>query len=426
MLNLPVELQEEILDYLSREDLISLAQSCKSLSPVARARLRAIIPKLDPSAFTRCIRVLMADSVRAAEILELNIAKYEFKTEPLAPPQPSSQRSGLFATLKNTIRGSGPPSVILTEQRPCDPPHGPPLGPLDFSGAFKNLIRLRKLVIHAPQNPLLWMSPVVVVTLREIYAHSGAESTPMLGWISYQPRINTLRIHCNENKLREYRVDPPTSLFFPSLSFLTTNPEGLSVILPESVVEDLHIEGLIYGQGLLEKLKDVAQPQRPSLIRAIRDSHERTKLRRLTLIGDGSIIFMCLKVLAEEGVFVSHIRIVLRQKFFSSIAILVSQNVLRVLLDSYLLLFVKEWNPYVEDAIQLLSTLEILEIFNGVLDQPHIVTRYDTHGHSYSMERDKSLMWGRKCPRLHTIRFPSSRWRIKREDGKLSVNRETH
>ena len=72
----------------------------------------------------------------------------------------------------------------------------------------------------------------------------------------------------------------------------------------------------------------------------------------------------------------------------------------------------------------LLSGLEILEIFNGDLDQQHFVTKHDTRDYSYGMERNKSLMWGKKCPRLHTIRFPSSRWRIKREDGKLSVNRE--
>lgn len=342
MLSLPVELQEEILDYLSREDIVSLVPTCRNLSLVARARLRTIIPELDSSAFTRCIRVLKADSERAAEILEINIARFEFQAEPLEPPPPSSRRSSLFATIKATIRGSDSPPVISPEQLPCDPPHDPPLGPLDSSGAFKNLTRLRKLVIHAPQSALLWMFPVVIVTLREIYAHTGAESSPLLGWISYQPRIHTLRIHCNGNQLRGYRVNPPTAIFFPALSLLTTNPEGMPILLPESVVEDLQIEGLIMGTELPQGSESVAQSERPSPIKAIRDSHERTKLRRLTLIGDDVVIFRCLKALAEAGVLLSHIRIVLRDISPTSIEILVRLEFWRVFPGSYLLRFRQE------------------------------------------------------------------------------------
>lgn len=72
----------------------------------------------------------------------------------------------------------------------------------------------------------------------------------------------------------------------------------------------------------------------------------------------------------------------------------------------------------------LLSGLEILEIFNADLDQQHFVDKHATGDEYYGMERNKALMWGRKSPNLHTIRFPSSRWRIKREGGELSVNRE--
>jgi len=320
MLNLPVELQEQILDYLSRQDLLSLAQTCKSLSVVASARLRSIVPELDSAGFTRCIRVLMADSPRAAEIRELSIAKWDFKEEPFAPLiQPPSRRSSFLATLKSTIRKSRSPSVISLDHDhiilPCDPP-SPPLSPIDFFQALTNMTRLRKLVIHAPQNALLWTTPVVVVTLREIYVHIGAESNPMLGWISYQTRINTLRVHCNGNKLREYRVHPPNSIFFPSLSFLTTNAEGASILLPESVVKDLHIEGL----------EDMARLERSSLVMAIRDSCEQTSLRRLTLTGHIIDIFECLKTLGEVGVSLSHIRLVLCGEITESIQSLVRLN----------------------------------------------------------------------------------------------------
>jgi len=86
--------------------------------------------------------------------------------------------------------------------------------------------------------------------------------------------------------------------------------------------------------------------------------------------------------------------------------------------------FVKKWSSHVEDAMPLLSSLETLEIFNEDLDQQHFVSKYGTKDQYHGMERNKSLMWGRKCPSLHTIRFPSSRWRIKREGEVLSVNRE--
>lgn len=71
-----------------------------------------------------------------------------------------------------------------------------------------------------------------------------------------------------------------------------------------------------------------------------------------------------------------------------------------------------------------LSGLETLEIFNADLDQQHFVDKYVTDDEYHGMEQNKALMWGRKCPSLHTIRFPSSPWRIKREGGELSVNRE--
>jgi hypothetical protein len=321
MLNLPVELQEQILDYLSRQDLLSLAQTCKSVSFVARARLRAIVPTLDSAAFTRCIRVLMADSERAAEILELNIAKCEFKEKRLAQLQPPPRRSTLLSTLKSTIRRSHSPSVVSIDHStiPCGP-RDTPLGPLDFFQAFANLTRLRKLVIHAPQNALLWTIPFVVVTLREIYVHIGAESTPMMGWISYQPSINTLRVHCNGNKLREYRVNPPSAIFFPSLSFLASNAEGALILLPESVVEDLHIEDLYYNKELPRAPAGGAQP---SLVREMRDSCKRTPLRRLTMTGDTIGIFKCLKLLGEGGVSLSHIRMVLFGEITDSIQILV-------------------------------------------------------------------------------------------------------
>jgi len=74
--------------------------------------------------------------------------------------------------------------------------------------------------------------------------------------------------------------------------------------------------------------------------------------------------------------------------------------------------------------MQLLSGLEVLEIFNTDLDQQHFVDKCTTDDEYHGMEQNKALMWGRKCPNLHTIRFPSSRWRIKREAGELSVNRE--
>ena len=338
MLNLPVELQEQIVNYLSRQDLLALAQTCKSVGFVASARLRSIVPNLDPASFTRCIRVLMADSARAAEILELNIAKCEFTKERLSrcPHPPHARRSTFFATLKSTIRKSrSPPGIPLDDDtQPCDPPD-PPLTPFDFSQALTNLTRLRKLVIHAPQNALLWTIPVEIATLREIYAHTGAESTPMLGWISYQRRINTLRVHCTGNKMREYRIHPPNSIFFPSLSFLTSNAEGAAILLPESVVEDLHIEGLEYSNMLPE---GVPLLQGPSLVRAMKESHERTPLRRLTLTGDILGIFKWLKALAEGGVSISHIRMVLVGEIIDSIQILVRLKGWRYLPSSYHLL----------------------------------------------------------------------------------------
>src|SRR5258707_5866347 len=114
MLGLPVELQEQVLDYLSRQDLLSLAQTCKSLSIGASARLRKIIPRLDPWVFTRCACVLAENPIRAAEVLEFNVARHTATIQ----PRPAPRRA-------------------------------PSLCSFDFFQAFKNLTRLRKLVIYA-------------------------------------------------------------------------------------------------------------------------------------------------------------------------------------------------------------------------------------------------------------------------------------
>jgi hypothetical protein len=330
MLSLPFELQDQIHDYLDHQDLLSLALSCKSLAFVACARLRTIIPELDSSAFARCIHVLATDPVRAAEVLEINITKYESidKEEPLALSQPPPQRSPLIATLEAIISKLRSPRTNLGDHSTlsCGPPLNAPDGPLDFAQAFTNLTRLRKLVIHRPQNPLLWVNPFVVVTLREIYVHTGAESTPLLGWISSQTHITTLRVHNTWNRMRSSRDSPPDSIFFPSLSTLITNPEG-SDVLPESVVEDLHIEGVIFllvfpwATGSLERVKGSL------LIRMISESCKRTALRRFTLTGNSASIFGCLKALAGVGVLLSHIRIVLYYATTMSDGILVRRKV---------------------------------------------------------------------------------------------------
>jgi hypothetical protein len=84
----------------------------------------------------------------------------------------------------------------------------------------------------------------------------------------------------------------------------------------------------------------------------------------------------------------------------------------------------KQRSAHAECTIPLLTSLEVLELFNGGLDQQHFVAEHDTQDELYDLERHKALEWGKICARLHTIRFPSSRWRITREGGELSVNRE--
>jgi hypothetical protein len=326
MLGLPFELQDQIHDYLDRQDLLSLALSCKSLTFVACARLRATIPELDSSAFARCIHVLAIDPVRAAEVLEINITKYESidKEEPPVLSQPPPQRSPFIKTLGAIISKSRSPPTNLGEDSTlsCGPSLNAPDGPLDFAYAFTNLTRLRKLVIHRPQNPFLWVNPVVIVTLQEIFAHTGAESTPLLGWISYQTHITTLRVHGTWIRMRSCRVSPPDSIFFPSLSTLITNPEG-SDILPESVVEDLHIKGVRLGLVFPWTIRSLEHVKGSFLIRMISKSCKRTALRRFTLTGDSANIFGCLSVLSGVGVLLSHIRIVLEDAKARSDQILV-------------------------------------------------------------------------------------------------------
>ena len=288
---LPTEVIEEILSYLSRDDISALAQVSRRFWQVSARTLRSVIPLLDSKRMRICIQHLADDPRRAAQTLEIHLWELVPRQE---RRKPSPWRF-------NSIRG---PFVAALE-RIVTLPFVPVEKYLDlgriFEGVLRNMTHLRTLVIHTRQHVDIWANHVIIPSLREIFVYPHAETPFLWQWTMRQHSITTLR-NCWNHPPWSPRLpsSPPIRRpsVFPELQTLITNPVGAAELLPKSVVSDLTIHGLRSPLKLLVRASH-------EIVR----SNKRTPLRRITLSGTLDGICYILPLLQSQDSLPPHVRV---------------------------------------------------------------------------------------------------------------------
>jgi len=276
---LPTEIIEEILSYLSHNDVSALTQTSKRLWQVAAPRLRSGIPLLTGERARACVQRLAEDPHRAAQILEIHLPRLMPRRKPFPWPFTTIGRV-LVATIGRVVPLPFAPVEAYPELRRV------------FTDALCNLTSLRILTVHSCQRAEIWDCRVIIPSLREIYIYPGAESWFLWHWAKRQHTLTTVQNrwkHADHRWRYPYLPNHRGPLALPYLHTLITDPEGATEVLPKSVVSDLTIQGLTKPSRFIEYPVDVTDSHsvdyEPPFLYNIVRSNERTPLRRITLSG---------------------------------------------------------------------------------------------------------------------------------------------
>jgi len=291
------------MSYISHGDLTSLAQTSKGLWQVAAPRLRSVIPPLIGERMRACIQFLADDPQKATQILEIHLPRLVLRHKPF-PWCLTFIGRFLIATIGRLVPLSFIPVEPRLELR-CF-----------FTYALCNLTRLRILAVHSCQRGKIWDCDVIIPSLREISVYPGAESGSLWHWAMRQHSLTALRNcwkHTDQPWWYPYGVEHRSPLVFPDLHTLIIDPEGISEILPKSVVADLTIQGLTKRSSFTKYPIHVAGSHwadyKPPFLYDIVRSNERTLLRRITPSGTVDGICSVLKELQSRDSLPPQVRV---------------------------------------------------------------------------------------------------------------------
>ena len=392
---LPTEVIEEVMSYMSRDDIASLAQVSRRLWQVSATRLRSVIPLLASKKMRICIQHLADDPQRAAQTLEIHLSELIPREE---RRKPSPWRF-------NTIRG---PFVAALERMAPLPfvPVGNyvQLGRI-FEGALCNMAHLRTLVVHSRQHVDIWMNQIIIPSLCEIFVHPGAETPFLWQWAMRQDSITTLR-NCWHYPLWSPRLSssPPIShpAVFPKLQTLITNPIGAAEILPKSIVSDLTVHGIAIWP----------------FMHWIVHANKRTPLRRITLSGAVEGICSTILRLQSGDSLPLHVRVFCELENWISDQDLVRSYPEYKCIRSEVSSSVQLVHPKLNETIRTLTTLERLEVYKRPIGPDYPDPAVVLPAETASMEMSTVNAWASTCIMLRVVRFPSnSKWVIHRKRG---------
>jgi len=246
-LSLPVELLHDIVLYLDRDSLISLAQSCRVLHAVTIQHLHRTVPRLSGPDTIRCLNTFATTPDIAGKVRTFNIYSsfvVELFTPTLPPASVGPPQKGIWNRFLAVFRPSPPPL----------PPPAPPglyfiagterISRQNIANAFYNMKNIHTLIIHAPSHPRIWEFEHPIPTLRTLFVHHNAESPSLFGWVMTQRSITYLRMIFDKKWLeypfpRGFSLTPPPPL--PDLRSLTCNSQGASYLFPGGRVSELII-----------------------------------------------------------------------------------------------------------------------------------------------------------------------------------------
>ena len=283
-LPLPAELLHDIVLYLDRGSLISVAQSCRILNAVVVQHLYRTVPRLNGPDTIRCLNTFSAIPDIAGNIRTFNI--YSSFSGPcttgLPPAQVQSPHKGVWDRILSMSKLTSPPLS------PVVPPGRQFLAGTErislqtVANAFYNMKNLHTLIIHAPSHPRIWEFEHPITTLRTVFVHRNAESPSLFVWIMSQQSITYLRMAFGQKwfQLPIVKRDSGVTLVppLPNLRSLTCNPQGVVDLFPCACVSELIIEDLFeeHETVVLEYLATVI---------ACSSAEAEVKLQRLTVYG---------------------------------------------------------------------------------------------------------------------------------------------
>lgn len=341
---LPTEVIEEIMSYISRNDIAALAQTSRRFWQVSATRLRSVIPLLASKKMRICIQHLADDTQRAALTLEIHLSELIPRKERRkpAPWRFNSIRGPLVAAIERVV-----PLPFVPVEKYLE------LGRI-FEGALRNMTHLRTLVVHSRQPVDIWANHVIIPSLREIFVHPGADTPFLWQWSMRQHSIMTLQ-NCWNDPPWSPRLpsSPPIRRpsVFPELQTLITNPVGAVELLHRSIVSDLTIHDLAGVLWLL--LQEIVR------------SNKRTPLRRITLSGTLDGICYILPLLQSEDSLPPCVRIFFELENGMSEQGLVRSSPEYKYTQSQIGSYVQLVHPKLNQAIRKLASLERLEVYKS-------------------------------------------------------------
>ena len=307
---LPTEVIEEIISYISYNDITALAQTSKRLWQVASPRLRSIIPLLASEKIRRYIQRLADDPQRAIQAREIHLPQLLPREEQRKPsPWRFDSVSGFFITFLEHVV---PLPFVPVETYP-------ELG-RTFKDALQNMTHLRTLTVHSRQHGEIWDNHVVMPSLREIFVLPDAESPYLWRWTMRQHNLITLWNRWHSTQLWSWWPSIPPACgptAFPKLQTLITDPVGVVELLPKSIVSDLTIHGLPLVNPD-QTASFYSGDDIPPFLHKIVRSNKRTPLRRITLSGEMDRICYILQVLQIRDSLPPHVRLFFQLKDWQS------------------------------------------------------------------------------------------------------------
>jgi hypothetical protein len=311
IITLPTEVLEEIISYISYDDIAALAQTSKRLWQIASPKIHSVIPLLASQRIRRYVQRLSDDPQRATHILETHLPQL-MPREERRKPSPWSFDT-VLEFLTTALERAIPLPFVAVESYA-------ELG-RTFENALLNMTHLRILVVHSRQHGEIWDNDVVIPSLRKIYVYPKAETPYLWRWTMRQNNLTTLRNCWHDNQFAQWWPPSPPSppacgpTAFPKLQTLITNPVGVDELIYKTIVSDLTIHTLppVHPDQPTTSTGDT-----PPFLHKLVRSNKRTPLRRITLSGTLDRICFILQVLQFRDSLPPHVRLFFEQDIWQS------------------------------------------------------------------------------------------------------------
>jgi len=170
-LSLPVELLHDIMVYLDRKSLASLAQSSRILNAVAVQHLHRTVPRMSGPDTIRCLNTFATTPDIAEKVRTFNIYSSFLQRTSITGPPPAHVQPPRKSVLNRLLAVFSPSSCPLPPVVPPSPHFiagNERISLQNIADAFYNMKNLHTIIVHAPSHPRIWEFKHPIPTLRTV------------------------------------------------------------------------------------------------------------------------------------------------------------------------------------------------------------------------------------------------------------------